>query len=378
MPPSPDTDTSPVSGRDGGPASSWTRSQGRGCARPASEGSLDLSPLTLDGLSPDTDTSPVSGRDGGPASSWTRSQGRGGARPASEGSLDESPSRPDGITADDDEVALILPEKAGFDRIALETLDRIPALPGAVAWWQSGAAEPPVGVYAFSTLVGGSGASPKLEVPFRRRSAVGGSEERPASEAIRSIQAMRLTCGGMSLSLSLAVVRGVLDWQALPAPAPVPGRPRRGAIPVVDGRRLLGSASPDNELPPVSGRDCRSAPPCARPASGSGLWLGLGPPGQVRAVLVVDGVAPEDPHPESPWLEPPCLPMGAAALIEAVRWDAGLMTWVLRLCPGLAFSLWPMAAKKAAASAIIGWLPNDPYSSSVASAPVLSRPSEMI
>ena len=47
--------------------------------------------------SPDTDTSPVSGRDGGPASSWTRSQGRGCARPASEGSLDESPSRPDGM-----------------------------------------------------------------------------------------------------------------------------------------------------------------------------------------------------------------------------------------------------------------------------------------
>ena len=47
--------------------------------------------------SPDTDTSPVSGRDGDPASSWTRSQGRGCARPASEGSLDESPSRPDGM-----------------------------------------------------------------------------------------------------------------------------------------------------------------------------------------------------------------------------------------------------------------------------------------
>ena len=38
------------SGRDGGPASSWTRSQGRGCARPASEGSLDKSPSRRDGL----------------------------------------------------------------------------------------------------------------------------------------------------------------------------------------------------------------------------------------------------------------------------------------------------------------------------------------
>ena len=50
IPASPDTDTSPVSGRDGGPASSWTRSQGRGCARPASEGSLDESPSRLEGF----------------------------------------------------------------------------------------------------------------------------------------------------------------------------------------------------------------------------------------------------------------------------------------------------------------------------------------
>ncbi len=61
-----------------------------------SGGTEPTSPLIP--ASPDTDTSPVSGRDGGPASSWTRSQGRGGARPASEGSLDVSPSRLDGMT----------------------------------------------------------------------------------------------------------------------------------------------------------------------------------------------------------------------------------------------------------------------------------------
>ena len=75
------------------------RSSGRN-GGPASEGSLDESPSGLEGMipaSPDTDTSPVSGRDGGPASSWTRSQGRGCARPASEGSLDESPSRLEGM-----------------------------------------------------------------------------------------------------------------------------------------------------------------------------------------------------------------------------------------------------------------------------------------
>jgi hypothetical protein len=97
IPASPDTDTLPVSGRDGGPA--------RPCARPASEGSLDESPSRPDGMipaSPDTNTSPVSGRDGGPARPCARSQGRGCARPASEGSLDESPSRLDGIRAMND------------------------------------------------------------------------------------------------------------------------------------------------------------------------------------------------------------------------------------------------------------------------------------
>ncbi len=50
-----------------------------------------------------TDTVPVSGRDSGPARPCARSLRatlgrRGCARPASEGSLDESPSRPEGMT----------------------------------------------------------------------------------------------------------------------------------------------------------------------------------------------------------------------------------------------------------------------------------------
>ena len=40
------------SGRDGGPARPCARSQGRGCARPASEGSLDKSTSRLDGVRP--------------------------------------------------------------------------------------------------------------------------------------------------------------------------------------------------------------------------------------------------------------------------------------------------------------------------------------
>jgi len=90
-----------VSGRDGGPARPCARSQGRGCARPASEGRLDVSASGLAGVIPasyNDDTLPVSGRDDGPARPCARSQGRGCARPASEGSLDESPSRLDGIT----------------------------------------------------------------------------------------------------------------------------------------------------------------------------------------------------------------------------------------------------------------------------------------
>ena len=89
-------------GSEAPPARPRARSQGRGCARPASEGATDVSTskAIMIPASPDPGTSPVSGRDGGPASSWTRSQGRGCARPASEGSLDESPSRLEGIIAE--------------------------------------------------------------------------------------------------------------------------------------------------------------------------------------------------------------------------------------------------------------------------------------
>ena len=100
IPASDDNDISPVLGRDGGPAPSWARSQGRGCARPASEGRFDEPSSKLDGLpaSDDNDISPVLGRDGGPAPSWARSQGRGCARPASEGCFDEPSSKLDGLT----------------------------------------------------------------------------------------------------------------------------------------------------------------------------------------------------------------------------------------------------------------------------------------
>ena len=50
IPASDNDDTLPVSGRDGGPARPCARSQGRGCARPASEGRLDDSTSRLEGM----------------------------------------------------------------------------------------------------------------------------------------------------------------------------------------------------------------------------------------------------------------------------------------------------------------------------------------
>ncbi len=50
IPASYNDDTLPVSGRDDGPARPCARSQGRPCARPASEGSLDKSTSRLDGM----------------------------------------------------------------------------------------------------------------------------------------------------------------------------------------------------------------------------------------------------------------------------------------------------------------------------------------
>jgi hypothetical protein len=67
------------------------RSSGRDCAVPCAR---RLIPASYN-----DDTLPVSGRDDGPARPCARSQGRGCARPASEGSLDESTSRLEGIRA---------------------------------------------------------------------------------------------------------------------------------------------------------------------------------------------------------------------------------------------------------------------------------------
>ena len=50
IPASYNDDTLPVSGRDDGPARPCARSQGRRCARPASEGSLDESTSRLEGI----------------------------------------------------------------------------------------------------------------------------------------------------------------------------------------------------------------------------------------------------------------------------------------------------------------------------------------
>ncbi len=61
------------------------------------EGQVPEGGVIMRPASHNNDTRPVLGCNRSPASSWTRSQGRGCARPASEGSLDKSPSRPDGI-----------------------------------------------------------------------------------------------------------------------------------------------------------------------------------------------------------------------------------------------------------------------------------------
>jgi len=93
IPASPDTDTSPVLGPRRRPRvlvdakPRCVDSRVRGCARPASEGSLSpvLGPRRRPRVLVDAKPQCVDSR------------GRGCARPASEGSLDESPSRPDGI-----------------------------------------------------------------------------------------------------------------------------------------------------------------------------------------------------------------------------------------------------------------------------------------
>jgi hypothetical protein len=232
------------------------------------------------------------------------------------------------------EVALLLPEGAGFDRIAIAALERLPAVPGALAWWRRGAAEPPVGLYDFATLTGTPGTTPVLDLSPAPLAVQG------RSAAWQQPGAVRLRCAGLLCSLPLALVGNALDPDQTPASGTVSRRSPPGAIPVLDGCRLLTGRR--------SGR--------------SGHWLRLGLPGGPELVLVIDGLEPEFPDADHPWLAAPSLPAGPAALIEAVCWDAIANTWVLRLCPTLDFPSLPMVAKKAVAGALIGWLPTTVYS----------------
>lgn len=142
----------------------------------------------------------------------------------------------------------------------------------------------------------------------------------------------------MVCALPLAVVGTALDPDDTPAPEALSRRFRPGMIPVLDGRRLL----------------------TGRPGGRSGLWLRLGPAGRPAGlVLLIDRLEPEDADAGDLWQPPPSLPVGAAALIQAVRWDETHRIWVLRLNPALRFTALPMIAKKAVAAALIGWLPAD-------------------
>jgi hypothetical protein len=233
-------------------------------------------------------------------------------------------------TAGGHEVALLLPEGAWFHRIALDALERVPAVPGAMAWWRRGTTEPPVGLYDFATLAGYPGEVPEPDLSAARL------PDHGCVKAWQRPDTVRLSCAGLACSVPLELVGGALSPDDRPAAGRTrPRRSRPGPTPVLDGGRLLTGRS--------GGRP--------------GPWLRLGPPDGPGVVLVIDGLEPEFPDADHPWLAPPALPAGPAALIEAVRWEEKSRSWVLRLRRALDFPSLPMIAKRAVAGALIGWLP---------------------
>ncbi|MEI8394437.1 MAG: hypothetical protein WCF85_06860 [Rhodospirillaceae bacterium] len=229
------------------------------------------------------------------------------------------------------EVALLLPADARFDRMAVGALDRIPGLPGAVLWWRHGADEPPVGVYDFATLAGTPAVVPAPDLPYCSLPAADHAvTDPPASDMIR------LTCRGVVFALPLALVDNALCPGETPPLERVPGRHRPGRIPVLDGRRLLTGHTGDKP----------------------GLRVRLVPPAGPVMVLVVDKAELMPFDPDRTWLAPPLLPAMSRALIDAVAWDARNGVWIYRLHPGITFGALPITAKKAVVAALIGCLPS--------------------
>ncbi len=228
------------------------------------------------------------------------------------------------------EVALLLPGRACFERIAFDALIRIPDLPGALMWWQSDVQEAPVGIYDFATLAGTAREPMTLGWPDVAPATPDADAAPPPSATVR------LNCQGLVCALPLEVLGNALDPDDTPAPGALPRRRRPGTIPVLDGRRLLNG----------------------RTGGRRGLWVRLVPPAGPGLVLVVDSLDLPPPGADQTWLSPPILPTGTAVLIDAVAWDRDRHAWIYRLRPGLAFRILPMVAKRAVVAALIGWLPS--------------------
>ena len=133
---------------------------------------------------------------------------------------------------------------------------------------------------------------------------------------------------------------GMVERMLGPDERPVAGnRPVSGhSVPLVDATRWF---PPGNAPAPAS-------------RTHTTVTLRLG--GRVGLALRVDHVTLEAAGSGRPWLPPPALPPGLAALVGAVRAEPGTSHWCLRLQSGLDPTSIPASLRRAVAAAVVGRL----------------------
>ncbi|MEI6559507.1 MAG: chemotaxis protein CheW [Rhodospirillaceae bacterium] len=250
--------------------------------------------------------------------------------------------------------AVIGPTAEGWMALLVERLiglehippDRLVLLPGAAPGRNlcfSAAGGQPVPLFDFESLAAGrGGAGPAYRdlldrVRDRQRHA------RPTPPpAAAAADGLILTVRGMRWLLPLALVERMLGADERPEPGGPPPQ-GRAVVRLFDAGLWFSPAAPPS------------------PAAGRGEAVLLRLSAGRRIALRGDGIALEAGGGDRPWLPPPALPPGLAALVDGVRAEPDSGRWCLRLAAGLSAAVLPLSLRRAAAAAGLGRLaPTEP------------------
>ena len=233
----------------------------------------------------------------------------------------------------DGATAVLVERLIGLERIAAERLVLLPrAEPGRNLCFPMDGGDP-VCLQDFATLAAGrreiGDAYRQLLDRIRGRTTAAAGILPPGGDG-----GLLVSVGEARWLLPLALVERMLGIDETPASRRQ--RPGPGAVPVVDAGRWFPTATAT--------------------AAGRRETVLLRPGRGGRLALRVDRIALDNRAVAGPWLPPPVLPPGLAALVDAVRPDTVPGRWCLRLAGGADAAALPFSLRRAIAAAVLGRL----------------------